>query len=105
MNMKRLAKFDRWWNKNHHNPKAFTWMTKNAKRICHNYNVPAEQYTHTQNIIKRFNCSEYKRINRKDAEFLWRLLHPSMNHRRERLLSTALFLQEKAESVNRKFSK
>jgi hypothetical protein len=105
MNIERITKFEKWWKKNHHNISGHVWITKNAKRLCHNYNIAPEQYTHAVNIIKRFNCSAYKRLSKKDAEFMWRLLHPTMNQRRERLLATALFLQEKAESAGRKFSK
>ena len=73
--------------------------------MIHNYNVAPEQYTHAQNIMKRYNCGEYNLLNKTDAKFLWRTTHPSINERRERLLSTAIFLQEKVEASGRKFSK
>lgn len=105
MNIQRINNFLRWWKKNHHNEKAHTWLTKHAKRVSHNYNIAPEQFDHTITIIKRYNCSEYRRLNKTDAKFLWRTTHPSINERRERLLSTAIFLQEKVEESGRKFSK
>ncbi len=105
MNIQRIQNFLRWWKKAHHNPKAHYWLIKQSKRVMHNYNTPPEQYSHAQNICKRYNCSEYKRLTRTEAKFLWRMLHPSMNERRERLLATAVFLQEKVEASGRKFSK
>lgn len=105
MNRDRLSKFKQWWKKNHHSVNAHVWLTKHSKRCVHNYNVAPEQYDHTIKILKRFNCSEYKRLRCEDAEFLWRLTHPSLSERRERLLSTAVFLQEKVEASGRKFSK
>ena len=71
----------------------------------HNYNIPPEQFDHTVKLIKRYNLSEYKRLNAKDAYFLWRLTHPSMNERRERLLATAIFFEEKRVAVDRKLSR
>ena len=105
MNTQRMHNFLRWWKKEHHNLKAHYWLIKQTKRVIHNYNVAPEQYTHAQNIMKRYNCGEYKRLNKTDAKFLWRTTHPSINERRERLLSTAIFLQEKVEESGRKFSK
>lgn len=105
MNRARIAKFEKWWNKTHHHTGSHMWLTKHTKRIIHNYNIAPEQYDHAVSILKRFNLSDYKRLKKEDAEFLWRTIHPSMNERRERLLATALFLQEKVEINNRKFSK
>ena len=56
-------------------------------------------------IMKRFNLSEYKTLSAKDAEFLWRMTHPTINQRRERLLATAMFFEEKRKEIGRKFSK
>lgn len=105
MNRDRLSKFKQWWKKNHHSINAHMWLTKHSKRVIHNYNVAPEQYSQAIKILKRFNLSEYKRLTRIDAEFLWRLTHPTLNARRERLLATAIFLQEKVESSGRKFGK
>ena len=81
------------------------WLTKHSKRLLFNYNTAPEQFDQAMSILKRFNLSEYKRLNKADAQFLWRLTHPTMNERRERLLATALFLQEKVESNSKKVSK
>jgi hypothetical protein len=105
MNSERNKNFKRWWKNNHHNLKAHHWLIKHSKRIMHNYNAPPEQFDHSCVIMKRYNLSEYKRLNYEDAAFLWRMTHPTMNHRRERLLSTAVFLEEKRKEVGRKFSK
>ena len=105
MNLDRLQKFDRWWAKNHHAVKAHTWLVKHTKRVMHNYNIAPEQFDHATKIIKRYNLSMYKRLNNKDAEFLWRLTHPSPGARHVRLLATAVFLQEKIEASGRKMGK
>ena len=105
MNIDRLLKFKQWWKRNHHSVNAHMWLTKHSKRLLFNYNTAPEQFDQAMSILKRFNLSEYKRLNKADAQFLWRLTHPTMNERRERLLATALFLQEKVESSGRKFSK
>ena len=71
----------------------------------HNYNIPPEQFDHTNAVMKRYNLSEYKRLTCADAYFLWRMTHPTINQRRERLLATALFFEEKRQSVDRKLSR
>ena len=105
MNIDRLLKFNQWWKRNHHSVNAHMWLTKHSKRLLFNYNTAPEQFDQAMSILKRFNLSEYKRLNKADAQFLWRLTHPTMNERRERLLATALFLQEKVESNSKKVSK
>ena len=105
MNIDRLLKFKQWWKRNHHSVNAHMWLTKHSKRLLFNYNTAPEQFDQAMSILKRFNLSEYKRLNKADAQFLWRLTHPTMNERRERLLATALFLQEKVESNSKKVSK
>lgn len=105
MNISRIQKFDRWWAKNHHNVRAHTWLTKHTKRVMHNYNIAPEQFDHATKLLKRWNLSEFKRLNNKDAQFLWRLTHPSESKRKMRLLATAVFLQEKIEASGRKMSK
>ena len=105
MNLDRKNRFKKWWKLNHHNVKAHTWLVKHSKRTMHNYNTAPEQYDQCCAVMKRWNLSEYKRLHSNDAEFLWRLTHPSMNQRRERLLATAVFFEEQRKSVNRKFSK
>ena len=105
MNTERLNNFRRWWKKNHHKHTAHKWLVKHSKRTMHNYNIAPEQYDHCRVVMKRWNLSEYKRLNSRDAEFLWRLTHPTMNQRRERLLATALFFEQQRVEVDRKFSK
>lgn len=105
MNVERLHKFDRWWKKNHHHVNSHVWLTRNLNRIIHNYNTPPEAYAQAKTVLKRFHLSKYKRLNKEDAEFAWRLLHPSANERNLRLLATAAFLQTKADEAGRKFSK
>jgi len=105
MNIERNKSFNKWWNKNHHHVNSHMWLTKTTARIVHNYNTPPEAYSHAKTILKRFNLSQYKRLTKEDAGFLWRLTHPSLSERNMRLLATAAFLQEKADLVKRKFSK
>ena len=100
----RKSHFEKWWSKNYCRVAAHHWMVKNLNRVIHNYNNPPEVFYHSKNIIKRYNNSEYKRLHKEDARFAWRILHPNMNKRRERLLSTALYLQEQIEKSGRKMS-
>jgi hypothetical protein len=103
MNTQRKNKFKKWWGFHHHDIKAHTWLVKHSKRCMHNYNIAPEQFDQAKNVMKRWNLSEYKRLNYEDAYFLWRLIHPTINHRRERLLATAAFFAETFK--DRKFSK
>lgn len=96
MNGQRKSKFNKWWGKNHHYPLAHRWLIKHSKRCIHNYHIAPEQFDHAKKIFKRYNLSEYKRINKGDAAFLWRLCHPTMNERRERLLASAAFFEAHA---------
>jgi len=105
MNTERNNNFNRWWKVNHHTKPAHYWLIKHSKRCMHNYNIAPEQYDQTMKIMKRFNLSEYKRLSCDDARFLWRMTHPTINQRRERLLSTAMFFEEKRKEIGRKFSK
>jgi hypothetical protein len=105
MNTERNNNFRRWWKKNHHTKPAHYWLIKHSKRTMHNYNIAPEQFDYTNKIMKRYNLSLYKRLSCEDALFLWRLTHPSMNQRRERLLATAVFFEEKRVAVNRKLSR
>ena len=105
MNALRRTKFKKWWGKAHHDVKAHTWMVKHTKRCIHNYNVAPNQYDHAVKIMKRWNLSEFKRLSNEDAQFLWRLIHPTINERRERLLATAMYFEEQRLLVGRKFSK
>ena len=105
MNTERLNNFRRWWKKNHHKQTAHKWLVKHSKRTMHNYNIAPEQFDHCRVVMKRWNLSEFKRLNHKDAQFLWRLIHPTMNVRRQRLLSSAAYFQAAAEGINRKFSR
>jgi len=105
MNIERSNNFNRWWAKNHHTKPAHYWLIKHSKRIMHNYNIAPEQFDYTIKIMKRYNLSEHKRLSCDDAYFLWRMTHPTINQRRERLLSTAMYFEEQRKSVDRKFSK
>jgi hypothetical protein len=91
MNQGRLTKFRKWWKTNNHYKLAHRWLIKHSKRCIHNYHIAPEQFDHAISIIKRYNKGEYKRLAKADAYFLWRLVHPTLNARRERLLATAAF--------------
>ncbi len=96
MNRNRLTEFRRWWNKNHHNKAAHHWLCKHSNRCMHNYMIAPEQFDYAKKILKRYHLSEYKRLNCEDAQFLWRLTHPTLNERRERLLASAAFFEQHA---------
>lgn len=102
MNYSRDTEFKKWWKLNHHHQPSHKWLVKHSKRCMHNYHIAPEQYDWCCSVMKRWNLSEYKRLSHADAKFLWRLTHPTMNARRERLLASATFF---AENVDRKFSK
>ena len=90
--------FNKWWRKNSHRQTGHHWLTKTANRILHEYAVPPEMFDECKRIIKRYNLSEYKRMNSTDAYTLWRLTHPDMDERIKRLASTAAFFaQQKYE--------
>ena len=91
--------FDKWWKKNSHNQRGHHWMTKNAQRILHEYAVPPEMFQECKRIIKRYNLSEYKRMNSTDAYTLWRLIHPDMNERIQRLATTAAYYAAQKEEL------
>jgi hypothetical protein len=105
MNTARYSLFRKWWKRNHHHQPGHKWLVKHSKRILHNYNIAPEQFDYCKSLHKRWNLSEYKRLNYTDAYFLWRLTHPSMNARRERLLATSIYFEEQRKLVDRKFSK
>lgn len=97
MNHQRIKAFRSWWKKNHSNKKGHHWLIKHSKRCCHNYHIAPEQFDHAKTVWKRYNHSEYKKLSNQDAAFLWRLTHPTMNERRERLLASAAFFAEIAD--------
>lgn len=105
MNIERTNKFKKWWKKNHNHLPSHKWLVKHSKRTMHNYNISPEQFDHAKRVMKRWNLSEYKRLHSQDARFLWRLTHPTLDERRERLLATAIFFEEQRKNVDRKFSK
>ncbi len=97
MNKDRHRKFDKWWKTNNHYKLAHRWLIKHSKRCIHNYHIAPEQFDQAKKVFKRYNLSEYKRLNKTDAYFLWRLTHPTMNARRERLLASAAFFESVAD--------
>ena len=97
MNKQRHRKFDRWWKTNHHYKIAHRWLVKHSKRCAHNYHIAPEQFDHAISVMKRYNSGVYKRLTKADAYFLWRLTHPTINERRERLLASAAFFESVAD--------
>ena len=97
MNKERHRKFNKWWKTNHHYKIAHRWLVKHSKRCAHNYHIAPEQFDHAISVMKRYNLGEYKRLTKADAYFLWRLTHPTINERRERLLASAAFFESVAD--------
>jgi len=97
MNKERHRKFDKWWKTNHHYKIAHRWLVKHSKRCAHNYHIAPEQFDHAISVMKRYNSGVYKRLTKADAYFLWRLTHPTINERRERLLASAAFFESVAD--------
>lgn len=97
MNKERHRKFDKWWKTNHHYKIAHRWLVKHSKRCAHNYHIAPEQFDHAISVMKRYNQGVYKRLTKADAYFLWRLTHPTINERRERLLASAAFFESVAD--------
>ena len=92
MNTTRYSLFRKWWKKNHHHTPGHKWLVKHSKRCMHNYAIAPEQFDHAKTVLKRYNLSKFNRLSYADAYFLWRLTHPTVNARRERLLATAAFI-------------
>lgn len=97
--LSRKQRFNRWWKKNHHDSRAQKWLVKNAKRVAFAYSVPADQYEDMHYICKRFNSSEYKRLKQAEAWCLWRLCNPSVIERKEILIQTARYLDERSQEL------
>lgn len=85
----RQKRFIKWWSRNSHRQTAHYWLTKTSQRVLHEYAVPPNMWDECKRIIKRYNLSEHKRISQTDAYTLWRLVHPLMTERIQRLTATA----------------
>ena len=94
----RIRKFRKWWSMNKTHRPSHHWLIKHTKRIMHDYNIGPEAWDHCKTITKRYNLSQYKKLSRSDAWFLWRVTHPLQDERVERLLATAVFYQQQQEN-------
>ena len=90
----RIQTFRKWWSKNKSHRPSHLWLVKHTKRIMHDYNIGPDAWDTAKAIIERYNLSEYKKLSRSNAWFLWRITHPLHNERIERLMATAIFYQE-----------
>jgi len=88
----RAAHFGKWWKSNRGNHKGYQWLCTHSRRITYAYNLPPFTWDEVQTITKRWHNSEHKRISRKDAWTLWKIMHPLMNERTKRLQTTGEFL-------------
>ena len=93
----RKDRFERWWHKNHHNPKAQLWLVKNANRVASSYMLNPIAFEDVKVICKRYNLSVYKRLKRDDAWKLWKYMHPTITERTDILIDTAYDLDEKIQ--------
>lgn len=91
----RIQRFRKWWAMNKTHRPSHHWLVKHTKRIMHDYNIGPDAWDKAKQVTKRYALSEYKKLSRSDAWFLWRITHPLHNERIERLLATALFYEEK----------
>mgnify|MGYP007073193790 CR=1 FL=1 len=97
---KRIKQFSKWWKNNKTNRKASRWLTKHAQRCVHDYCMPPDVFDKTKAITKRYNLSEYKRLTRSEAWFLWRITYPLHTERVQRILATGAFLDEKRQQIS-----
>lgn len=86
--------FVKWWSVNHHRKPSHTWLCRNARRVSYAYNLEPAAFEDVQYITKRFYASEWPRLSSKEAWKLWKLCHPTITERNERLLSTAEYLDK-----------
>ncbi len=97
----RQRRFIRWWLKNKTHRPSHHWLVKHSKRIIYDYNTAPDQWDKAKQVIRRYTNSDYKKLSRSDAWFLWRLVFPLHTARIERLLATAVFLDEKRSQASR----
>ena len=91
---KRQKEFVKWWGMNKTHRPSHKWLIKHTARVLHSYDLHPNNWDHAKKITKRYNLSEYKRLNRSDAWYLWRITHPLHSERVERILATGAFLME-----------
>ena len=92
--------FKRWWKKNHHRTEAQAWLCRNSKRIAYAYNIGPAAFEDIQFITKRFFSSEWPRLKQEEAWKLWKHCHPLVDERHQRLIDTAVRLDEKSQEIN-----
>jgi len=95
--IKRIKRFNKWWSLNKTHRPSHHWLVKHTRRIVYDYNIAPDAWDRAKHISKRYALSEYKKLSRSDAWFLWRITHPLHSERIERLLATAVFLDEKRQ--------
>jgi len=91
---KRKNKFERWWYKARRYQKAQTWLVMHSKRIAFAYNLHPTAFDEIQFICKRYNLSTYKKLKKKDAMTLYRLVNPLPHERLDMIVKEADKLQE-----------
>ena len=95
---KRIEIFHKWWRLNKTHRPSHHWLVRHTKRIMYLYSIAPEAWDVAKHITKRYELSDYKKLSRSNAWFLWRITHPLHNERIERLMASAVFLDEKSQN-------
>jgi len=91
---KRDFKFERWWYKARRYQKAQQWLVSHSKRIAFSYNLHPTAFDEIHFISKRFNLSTHKKLKKKDAKTLYRLINPLPHERLDMIVKEADKLNE-----------
>lgn len=91
---KRKVKFERWWYKARRYQRAQQWLVSHSKRIAFAYNLHPTAFDEIQFICRRFNLSTHKKLKKKDAMTLFRLVNPLPHERLGMITEEANKLQE-----------
>jgi len=95
----RNYKFDLWWNKNKKHQRATTWLVYHSKRIAFAYNLHSQAFDEIMFICKRYHLSQYKRLTKKDAKTLYRLVNPLPHERLGMITDEAMKLQQLVDEL------
>ena len=95
--IRRIKRFRKWWKINKTHRPSHHWLVKHSRRCIYEFASPPEVWDKVKQTCYRYTNSEYKKLSRSDAWFLWRVTHPLENDRVQRILATAAFLHEKTQ--------
>ena len=93
----RRTHFDRWWRKNHSRKQAHHWLAYHARRIAQTYCFGPELFDYVQTLTRAFFKSQYRKLSKTEAWELWRLTHPGVTERTQRLREAGEYYAAKRE--------